>query len=72
MGRKRLAEDKELVWWVNRLYYTTELTISKIAQQVRHSEPSVSKLILSKVEYELLDAALEDRLKEKLNELQEN
>lgn len=68
MGRKRLAEDKELVWWVNRLYYSTELTIAKIAKQVRHSEPAISKLIIPKTEYELLDAALED----KLNELQKN
>lgn len=68
MGRKRLAENQELVWWVNRLYYSTKLSIAKIAKQVRHSESSVSKLVLSKSEYELLDAVLED----KLNELQKH
>jgi len=72
MGRKRLAENQELVWWVNRLYYSTELSISKIAKQVRHSEPAVSRLVLSKAEYELLDTVLEDRLKDKINELQKH
>lgn len=61
MGRKRLAENKELVWWVNRLYHSTNLTISKIAQQVRHSAATVSKLIIPKTEYELLDSALDEQ-----------
>lgn len=65
-GRKpKVPITPELIWWINHLYYMSDLGPGKIAEQVRVSSTLVSRLLVSREQFGLLDKVQDVRLKRK-------